>query len=63
MIEVLRYTILAIVQFINGIYNIKIEFFAGTQTRIGDLTLAACIFVLIIALVLNIFLGNKGDDW
>lgn len=38
MIEVLRYTILAIVQFINGIYNIKIEFFAGTQTRIGDLT-------------------------
>lgn len=61
MIEILQYTISACIQFITGIYNIKIEFFSGIQTKIGDLVVAACIFVMILGLILNILLG-RGDD-
>lgn len=62
MIEILKYTILSICQFISGLYNIEIEFFKGTPTKIGDLFVAAGVFAILLAFIINFFEGRKGGN-
>lgn len=61
MIEVIYQIIDLIIQFINSIFNFKIDFIDGESVPIGIIIVAFVFFVLVIYLILKA-IGISGKD-
>lgn len=61
MIEIIENIIDIVVQFINGIFDFKVEFWEGTQVSVG---LIVCAFVLLVVSIYIILKTLKviGDE-
>lgn len=63
MIEILKYCMITLAQYINGIYNIELEFTTGHYVKFGNIILASLSFFLLLYYVLRALgLIDKGDD-
>ena len=62
MLEIARNYIMLIMQFINGVYNWKIEWTPGYEIKIGTLVVGFTSFMLIIYYFLNAFGFIRKDD-
>lgn len=61
MIEVIYQVIDLVIQFINNIFNFKIDFIDGEYVPIGIVVVAFVFFVLVIYLILKA-IGISGKD-
>ena len=63
MIEILKNCMIILAQYVNGIYNIELEFTTGNYVKFGNIILASIAFFLLLYYVLRALgLIDKGDD-
>ncbi len=63
MLALIQSSVYFAIYVINLVYNFEVEFFNGTKTKVGEIFIAACIFMAIVALIMNLLgIKVKGDD-
>lgn len=62
MIEVIYSIIDLINNFINKLFNFKIDFANGEEVSIGIVVVAFIFFVLVVYLLINAIFGKKDDN-
>lgn len=63
MIDIIKSTINIMIQFIDTIFSLKIEFRSGEYVSLGVIVVSFIFIVVVLYLILSaVGIGKKGDD-